>query len=491
LAAPDTAAGQQQVNFFLGTYLLLKGDQTYLNIDYGGGAQYYPQYQLNLGAATTPLPSNVSSYLWNGVYRRDFQNGFVLVNPGSTTYSLDLGGTYQQVQGQGGGTLSDSQFDANGQYIGGSLSYQNVSSVTLTGGSAAIFLNPPASSSLTVTSPAQAAANPVTGTSVGLSVQGQENGSDSGLTYTWLSSGPAAVTFSANGTNAAKNTTATFVQAGAYTFTATISDGSQSVSSSVTVTANQTLTGIQVSPASATVPQGATQQFGATALDQFGMALAAQPAFTWSVDAGGIGTISGTGLYTAPSTSVGSATVRAGSGAISGSATVTVTANGKATFVNTDATTQGNWQKAYGADGYNVIGASARYPSYATVTASGQSTKVWAKSTTDVRALSRPNGGRIAAAWYAANSFRVNVNVTDGQTHQVALYFLDWNNAGRGERIDVLNSAGAILDSRMISSFGGGQYLVWNVSGNVTFRITRLSGPNAVLSGIFFGGPLK
>ena len=97
-AAPNTAAGQQQVDFFLGTYLLLKGDQTYLNIDYGGGVQYYPEYQLNLGTPTTPLPSDVSSYLWNGVYRRDFQNGFVLVNPGSTTYTLNLGGTYQQVQ---------------------------------------------------------------------------------------------------------------------------------------------------------------------------------------------------------------------------------------------------------------------------------------------------------------------------------------------------------------------------------------------------------
>ena len=212
-AAPNTAAGQQQVNFFLGTYLLLKGNQTYLNIDYGGGVQYYPEYQLNLGTATTPLPSNVSSYLWNGVYRRDFQNGFVLVNPGSTTYTLNLGGTYQQVQGHGGGTMTDAQLDANGNYIGGSLTYQNVNSVTLAGGSAAIFLNP-TSSSLTVATPAQAAANPVTGTSVGLSVLGQENGSDSGLTYTWSSSGPAGVTFSANGTNSAKNTTAAFVQAG-------------------------------------------------------------------------------------------------------------------------------------------------------------------------------------------------------------------------------------------------------------------------------------
>src|SRR6516165_8684921 len=108
-ADPGTAAGQQQVDFFLGTYLLLKSDQTYLNIDYGGGVQYYPEYQLDLGTPTAPPPSDVSSYLWDGVYRRDFQNGFVLVNPGSTTHTLNLGGAYQEVQGHGGGPLDDTQ----------------------------------------------------------------------------------------------------------------------------------------------------------------------------------------------------------------------------------------------------------------------------------------------------------------------------------------------------------------------------------------------
>jgi hypothetical protein len=485
-ADPSTAAGQQQVDFFLGTYLLLKGDHTYLNILYGGGAQYFPEYQVNLGAPTTPPPSDVSSYLWNGVYRRDFQNGFVLVNPGTTTHTLNLGGTYREVQGHGGGTLTDSQIDANGNYIGGSLTYQSVSSVTLAGGSAVIFLNPTTGGALTVATPAKAAANPVTGTSVGLSVLGQENGSDSGLTYTWSGSGPAGVTFSANGTNAAKNTTATFARAGAYTLTATISDGSKSVTSSVNVTVLQTLTSLRVSPASATVADGATRQFSATALDQFGVALTTQPAFTWSVDAGGVGTVNSNGLYTAPTTGVGSATVRATSGVASASATVSVVAGDKATFVKADTADQGNWQGVYGAQGYNVIGASASYPSYATVTPSGQSTKVWAKWTKDVRALSRPGGRRIAAAWDAADSFSVAVNLTDGQTHQVALYFLDWNNAGISERVDVLNSAGAVLDSRTVSSFSGGQYLVWNVSGSVTFRITRLAGPDAVLSGLFF-----
>jgi hypothetical protein len=140
-ADPNTAAGQQQIDFLLGTYLLLKGDQTYLNLLFGGGAQYYPEYQLDLGAPTTPLASDVSGYLWNGVYRRDFQNGFVLVNPGGTAHTLNLGGIYRQVRASGGGVLTGAQIDASGNYTGGSLTYQDVSSITLAGGSAAIFLN--------------------------------------------------------------------------------------------------------------------------------------------------------------------------------------------------------------------------------------------------------------------------------------------------------------------------------------------------------------
>ena len=56
--------------------------------------------------------------------------------------------------------------------------------------------------------------------------------------------------------------------------------------------------------------------------------------------------------------------------------------------------------------------------------------------------------------------------------------------------MDLLNaSTGAVLDSRTVSSFSGGQYLVWDLSGNVTFRISDLTGSNAVLSGLFFDSP--
>ena len=83
------------------------------------------------------------------------------------------------------------------------------------------------------------------------------------------------------------------------------------------------LTTITVSPASASVTTGGTQQFTATGLDQFGQPLSPQPTFSWSVSGGG--TISAAGLFTAGSTAGGPFTVTASSGSVNGTASVTVT----------------------------------------------------------------------------------------------------------------------------------------------------------------------
>ena len=70
----------------------------------------------------------------------------------------------------------------------------------------AVFINVSTGSGPTVATAAAATPNPVTGTSTALSVLGAENGSDTGLTYTWSYTGPAGVTYSGatNGTNAAQ-----------------------------------------------------------------------------------------------------------------------------------------------------------------------------------------------------------------------------------------------------------------------------------------------
>jgi aryl-phospho-beta-D-glucosidase BglC (GH1 family) len=191
----------------------------------------------------------------------------------------------------------------------------------------------------TVAMPATASASVVSGKTVGLSVLGADDGGAANLTYTWATTGtpPAAVAFSTNGSNAASSTTATFGKAGVYKFQVTIKDaGGLSVTSSVQVSVAQTLTSVVVTPGTVSVTTGATQQFAAQALDQFGNALATQPPLAWFASAG---SIAATGLYTAPS-SAGTASVQATAGTIHGSAAVTITApvlnslNATATFTD-------------------------------------------------------------------------------------------------------------------------------------------------------------
>lgn len=177
----------------------------------------------------------------------------------------------------------------------------------------------------TVATAAKASPSPVSGTTTVLTVLGADDHGEANLTYTWtastLPSGAPAPTYSVNGTNNAKTTTATFYAAGSYTFTATITDsGGLTVTSSVNVTVNQTLTSILVSPGTAVLRGGQTQQFATSARDQFGNAMTSQPTFAWSAT---VGTITSAGLYTAPSQD-GTAVVTAAAGGKSGTASVTL-----------------------------------------------------------------------------------------------------------------------------------------------------------------------
>ena len=181
----------------------------------------------------------------------------------------------------------------------------------------------------TVPTPASATPSPVTGTTAFLSVLGADIATgEPSLTYTWaataLPNGASAPTFSVsagtNGTNAAKNATATFSAAGPYGFTVTIRDpDGLTATSTVNVAVNQTLMSIALSPPAAIITAGATQQFTCTSNDQFGNPM--QPALAWSVIAG-YGCVNN-GLYTPPYAS-GSATVQVVSGALAATAGVTV-----------------------------------------------------------------------------------------------------------------------------------------------------------------------
>ncbi|AMV38939.1 NPCBM/NEW2 domain-containing protein [Planctomyces sp. SH-PL62] len=166
------------------------------------------------------------------------------------------------------------------------------------------------------------------------------------------------------------------------------------------------------------------------------------------------------------------------------------TSQAQATFFESDPQTSGSWKGVYGFSGSVVADAYGSYPSYANVTLSGATVVSWSRATPDTRALQKlrydSSNLRTATTWYG-RQFTINVDLTDGETHLVSLYAVDWSGASRVQRIDVLDAAtGEVLDSREISSFSDGRYLRWSVSGHVQFRVTKVAGYDAVIGGVFF-----
>jgi subtilisin family serine protease len=175
-----------------------------------------------------------------------------------------------------------------------------------------------------------------------------------------------------------------------------------------------------------------------------------------------------------------------------------------AAFAGADASTLGAWRGSYGGDGYDIAqdtsGPNPALPPYAQVAVAGANSYTWGTNTgLPVALQDAANNGDIAATWYSGSSFDIDVAISDGQAHRVALYALDWDNAlgstnpPRAERFDIIDrNTGALLDSQTISSFTG-EYLSWDISGSVIIRVTDTGPPgygssNAVVSGIFFGG---
>lgn len=169
-----------------------------------------------------------------------------------------------------------------------------------------------------------------------------------------------------------------------------------------------------------------------------------------------------------------------------------VATTSSAKFVATDTTTQGTYTNIHGNQGRDIVNASESLPNYATLSFSQNATPyTWVANTTDPRALqvSPGSSSRIASCYYSNSpSFSFNLNLTGQQRHLVGLYFLDWDNLGRSETVQISSaSTGAILDTETVSNFANGKYLLWGLSGDLNITITNTGGLNEVLSGIFFG----
>jgi alpha-L-rhamnosidase len=171
------------------------------------------------------------------------------------------------------------------------------------------------------------------------------------------------------------------------------------------------------------------------------------------------------------------------------SATIANRAKKPLGFVKIDDTTKGSWAGIYGDDGFAIAKDTTRLPSYVRVTFPSDASIWLASARGEPRALEMGEDtlNRIASAWYGFSDLTIDVDMTDGNTHQLALYLVDWDSVARVQELEVVNSAtNKALDRRAISGFTRGEYLVWNLRGHVSIRIRKIAGANAVVSGLFF-----
>ncbi|MBI3959746.1 MAG: hypothetical protein HY328_13130 [Chloroflexi bacterium] len=135
--------GAQERMFALGSYLLIKGNRTYINIDLDIEPEWWSEYDIPIGTPIESAGSDVGNLYdaENQVYRRDFDSGFVLVNPTSPwdgsgiTSTVDLGGVFYLAQPSGGGAVPENGIPT------GTVTYQAVTQVVLPPYTAVVLLN--------------------------------------------------------------------------------------------------------------------------------------------------------------------------------------------------------------------------------------------------------------------------------------------------------------------------------------------------------------
>jgi len=100
--------------FILGSYLLIKGAHTFINMWIGAEPQWFPEYGIDLGAPLDPAPAHIDQLAGpNGLYVRQYANGLVAVNPSTSAAALPLSAPMRLVRPVGGGGL-DANADTTG-----------------------------------------------------------------------------------------------------------------------------------------------------------------------------------------------------------------------------------------------------------------------------------------------------------------------------------------------------------------------------------------
>jgi len=156
---------------------------------------------------------------------------------------------------------------------------------------------------------------------------------------------------------------------------------------------------------------------------------------------------------------------------------------------------QGTWVGTYGADGYALLGWNAGSDLVSLAQCSlvvDQGTRFqWVSSTTSAQALESPDTTtRRATTIYDPNQVRLHLTFSTAYSGTLHLYALDWEGAGRRETITVNDGSGP-RSANITTDFSQGAWVNVPINvaagGTVTIAVTRVAGPNAVLSGVLLG----
>lgn len=172
-------------------------------------------------------------------------------------------------------------------------------------------------------------------------------------------------------------------------------------------------------------------------------------------------------------------------------ATLNVSSSPYANFVSNNTTASGDWQSFAGSQGAYLPGQTSNFPSFVTTTISnGQVTRAPGGRGNSALLENVAGNGRNGTYLSSATQIVLDMNFTDGQIHRTSFYAANSKNKGGAERIDIVDpTTGQVIATQDISSFSKGTYATFDLSGQVQVRITRLAGPEAALSGVFFDAP--
>jgi len=169
---------------------------------------------------------------------------------------------------------------------------------------------------------------------------------------------------------------------------------------------------------------------------------------------------------------------------------------GAVMFLGSDTSTKGAWKGVYGQDGNVIVQNSSLAPSYSVFNPVNAGSLVYNYYSTDPRALAKyvisfSTTERIASYFYTASYMDFNVTGRDAAWHRIALYFCDYENAGRSVTLQARDAiTGTVLDMRVLDNYTDGVYQVYSYKGPVTFRVINNKPPSPLgtLSGLFWGG---